>query len=419
MSSNIQPVQGMSDIYAPEVYLWQELESQARRVMRLHGFEEVRTPAVEYTQVFTRSLGDTTDVVQKEMYTFDDRGGRSLSLRPEGTAGVMRFAAGLGNDAQGARLFYMGPMFRCERPQAGRKRQFHQLGVECLVPPAPPADAEILALQMAILRAWGVPECQIDLNTRGLASDRQPVADGLRNALQPHLANLCEDCLRRIETNVLRVLDCKKESCRAVADQLPPVTDFMCEESRRYIAETSRLLDKLAIPYRLNPKLVRGLDYYVHTVWEISHGALGAQNALAGGGRYQMEMDGRMLEGVGFAIGMERVIGVLQQTGRTPAHDPQLVWLVSLGAAALEANLVLAAQLREQGLACRMEPVPASIKSQMRAANKAGAQFAVIRGDQELADGNVVLKDMRAGTQESIGAAALYAQLCAKGLKQV
>jgi histidyl-tRNA synthetase len=281
--------------------------------------------------VFTRSLGETTDVVQKEIYVFE-KGGRRLCLRPEGTAGVMRHAAGLGAaETDGARWYYVGPMFRSERPQAGRKRQFHQCGVECLEPPAPLVDAEILALQVDLLRAWGLGDCEVKLNTRGEIGGQANVAAGLRAALAPREAELCEDCRRRISENVLRVLDCKNAACQAVVAALPPATDFMSPEARVYLAQVAAHLDALGVKYRIDPLLVRGLDYYEHTVWEIASTALGAQNAVAGGGRYRMQLGGRELVGVGFAIGLERVVGVLQALGRDAAllePLPPLAWLV-------------------------------------------------------------------------------------------
>ena len=404
MSSANQPVQGMSDIAAPEVRLWRHLEDVARAVMARYGFEELRTPVVEFEAVFTRSLGETTDVVQKEMYAFE-KGGRRLCLRPEGTAGVMRHAAGLGpQETDGARWFYVGPMFRSERPQAGRKRQFHQCGVECLEAPSTLVDAEVLALQVDLLRAWGLGECEVRLGTRGEIGGQGRVAEGLRGALAAHLEELCEDCRRRISENVLRVLDCKNEACRRVVAGLPPPTEHMGEASRAYLAQVAENLDRLGVPYRLDPLLVRGLDYYEHTVWEIVGTSLGAQNAVAGGGRYRMNLGGRELVGVGFAVGIERVVAMLHAMGRadelTPPPPP-LAWLVGLGEEAVRVNLTLMQKLRGDGIACRMAP-GGSMKSQMRAANKAGAAWAVIRGENELAEGTAAVKDMATGEQRTL-----------------
>lgn len=411
-SAPLQPVQGMSDLAAPDIALWQSIEETSRRVFDLYGFQEVRTPIVEYTQVFTRSIGDTTDVVQKEMYTFEDRGGRSLTLRPEGTAGVVRYMAGQGPEAQDARLFYLGPMFRADRPQAGRRRQFHQVGVEAFGPPNPAADAEVIALQQHLLSAWGLDDCRIEVNTRGLAEDRQAVADGLRKALAPDVPALCEDCRRRIESNVLRVLDCKNEACGRIVERLPAVTEFMSPPSRAYLDAVLRHLGLLNIEVRVNPRLVRGLDYYVHTVWEIKHGALGAQDSLSGGGRFSIELGGRALQGVGFAIGIERVVAALQKKGvkPVPAGVPP-VWIVSLGDRALEENLKLAQTLRLSGVRCGIDLGKSSIKSQMRSANRAGARQVVIRGDTEMEKGVVLLKNMADGSQEELDLPSLAERL--------
>lgn len=409
MSTLTQPIQGMSDITGAEVRLWRWMEETARGVMTRYGFEELRTPLMEHESVFVRSIGDTTDVVQKEMYVFE-KGGRRYCLRPEGTAGVMRHAAGLGpQETDGARWFYLGPMFRCERPQAGRKRQFHQCGVECLEAPSPVVDAEILALQMDLLQAWGLKNLAIHLNTRGAAADHAPAAAALRAALAPHEAELCEDCRRRIGQNVLRVLDCKNEPCKAVVAGLPALTSFMAQESRDYLDAVASHLLVMGVPYMIDPLLVRGLDYYEHTIWEIVGTAAGSQSALAGGGRYRIRLGERELCGVGFAIGMERVAAALEEAGLAAAHGaavPLDLWLVGLGDAAREANLALMRSLRAAGLSCRMAP-GGSMKSQMRAANKSGARFALIRGEDELAAGTANLKNLATGEQETLNTEAI------------
>jgi histidyl-tRNA synthetase len=416
-----QPVQGMSDLGPPEIHIWQEIEQTTRRIMALYGFEEVRTPIAEYTQVFTRSIGDTTDVVQKEMYTFEDRGGRQLSLRPEGTAGVMRYVAGFGPDAAGLRLYYVGPMFRCERPQAGRRRQFHQLGIEAIGAPNPAADVEAIALQQHVFAEIGLKGLTVEVNTRGLPDDRAAVAKGLASALKPHLGALCEDCRRRYETNILRILDCKQQTCGEIVKSLPPVTDFMCDESRRYLDEVLRLLGRLEIAVKVNPLLVRGLDYYVHTVWETRHPALGAQDALSGGGRYRIDLGSAAVEGVGFAAGIERLVTALAHDAsggaRRSGHVP--IWIVSHGARALEENMVLAQALRMRGVVCGIDLAGRSMKAQMREANKASAGCVVIRGDLEIEKGIVVLKNMKDGAQEELDLPEAIERLVSAGRVEV
>jgi histidyl-tRNA synthetase len=400
-SNEFQPLQGMSDIRAPEIYIWRMIEEKARTVFNSYGYEELRTPSLEKLSVFKRSIGDTTDVVQKEMYAFEDRGGRELALRPEGTAGTIRHLAGLGEEGLNARVFYIAPMFRCERPQAGRKRQFHQVGVEATGEPNPLADAECIALQQHLLEEWGLSGSKIQISTRGTRDDRQPVTDGLREALRPFEKELCEDCQRRIDENVLRVIDCKNEGCQKIVDQIPSALEFMSEDSRAYLDQVIAALKTMSIEVEVNPKLVRGLDYYVHTVWEITHGALGAQNAIAGGGRYEIALGKKAIPGVGFAMGMERVITSLEACGIVAeqfAPDGGC-WLVSLGENALAENMKLARELRAKGIRCGMELEAKSMKAQMRKADRANVQKVIIRGDDEIEKGVAVIKNMAEGSQ--------------------
>lgn len=398
-----KPLNGMSDIGSPEVGLWQHLEAEARKVFKAFCFDELRTPVMERTELFVRSLGDATDVVQKEMYTLE-RSRYSATLRPEGTAGVIRHIAGLGQDANGSRVFYIGPMFRAERPQAGRKRQFHQLGAEMIGEAQPAADAECIAMQMALLKRWGMENASVQLNTRGRAEDMRAVADGLRELIKPQLGELCEDCCRRFDTNILRVLDCKQKRCAEIAAALPAMTEFMSEESREYFTAVQRWLDILGVEYTVNPLLVRGLDYYEHTVWEIRHGGLGAQDALSGGGRYRINHGRNDIQGVGFALGLERVVMALKSEGIEAeqfSSKPD-IYLVSLGETALQSNAELAMQLRSKGLSCAMDWRARSMKAQMRTANKTGAAHVIIRGDNEVEEQVYQVKDMAEGTQQTV-----------------
>ena len=407
-SEHFQPISGMSDIDFPEVAQWHFMEHVARELLSRYGLREVRTPILERTEVFVRSLGDGTDVVQKEMYTLEDRGGRSLTLRPEGTAGIARYLAAQGTGAQDARIYYLGPMFRCERPQAGRKRQFHQCGVEMAGDPCPAADAECVALQMDLLKAWGLEGCRLFLNTRGDEEDQRRLREGLTEQLRAHAAVLCEECRRRLDTNVLRVLDCKQARCRAVVEGLPPQAECMSAATRAYFDTVVDLLRHMGYTPEINPRLVRGLDYYAHTVWEITHPALGAQDAVAGGGRYKVDLFGRTVTGVGFAMGLERVL-MVRAAVVPPEPDAPLVrvWLVSMGEAALKANLLLQQTLRARGVSCAMDLRGRGAKAQMRAANRAGAPFVVVRGDNELAAGRYTVKDMQTGEQADMALEAL------------
>jgi len=403
-SSSFQPLQGMSDIAPPDVYFWQMIEKRAREIFARYRFQEIRTPVLEKTELFTHSLGDTTDVVTKEMYSLEDRGGRKLSLRPEGTAGAVRTIAAGGEETANARIFYMGPMFRCERPQAGRKRQFHQIGVEAIGAPNPRADAEVIALQLHLLSAWGLDGAKIRLNTIGLPEDRAAVLEGLREAIRPRLSELPEEAQQRFETNVLRLLDSKDEAVQKVIADVPPVIEFMGTDSRAYLDTVVETLKSLEIDVEIDPSLVRGLDYYVHTVWEVVHGGLGAQNAISGGGRYRIEVGNKTIDGVGFAMGVERMIAALEANGVTAdqfAPKPA-VFIVSLGEEALKENMLLAQMLRQRGIACEMELTNRKVKAQMKRANRNGAELVIIRGDTELEKGIFVLKDMTEGTQREV-----------------
>ncbi len=408
MSTATEPLPGTSDIWEPEVFGWVDLESITREIFGRYGYQELRTPVFERTEVFVRNLGNETDVVQKEMYTFKDRGGRSLTLRPEGTAGVMRAVANLGlGPGEECRVFYMGPMFRGERPSAGRKRQFHQVGVEAVGCHSPWMDAEIIAMLVHYLEALGIQGPKVMINSRGLPEDRPAVAEALREYFRPHLSEMCDDCRRRFETNVWRMLDCKQETCHNLALNAPRIADLLGEESKAYFHRVCEGLDRLGIVYEINPRLVRGLDYYVHTVFEITHPALGSEDAIAGGGRYRMVMPGTTtpIEGIGFAAGVERLLMTRAGLGIAPKARPAAdTFLVAAGAEAIPAALQLAGELRRQGVGGRViaDVTGRSMKAQFRSANKSGASQVLILGENELAKGTVVLKRMSDSSQTEI-----------------
>ena len=405
MSSDYQPLQGMHDITGDEVAHWQWLEQQARSLFYRFGYTELRTPILERQALFLHSLGDTTDIVQKEMYALEDRGGRSLALRPEGTAGVMRHLAGLGEEGQQMQCYYMGPMFRCERPQAGRKRQFHQIGVESAGEANPLADASVIVLQLELLKTWGLENITIRVGTRGAASDQEAIREGLRTAFSEKRDQFCEDCQRRIDENVLRVMDCKNEACQALLRSLPTPSDFLSAEAKAYHDAVLSALEELHIDVKSDPSLVRGLDYYEQTIWEIEHTALGAQSALASGGRYRIKLGKKELQGVGFAVGVERIAAVLDQQGwpATLTHsDKPIFWLVSLGEEALKEHMSLALTLRSAGYRVGMEVVVKSMKAQLRKAGRFKATHAVIRGEDELNKGTVVVKNLVESQQNEL-----------------
>lgn len=407
MSVN-EPLPGTSDLWEPEVLDWITLENQARALFQRYGYTELRTPIFERTDVFVRNLGSETDVVQKEMYTFNDRGGRSLTLRPEGTAGVMRAIANKGLDqGEERRVFYFGPMFRGERPAAGRRRQFHQIGVEAVGCDSPWMDAECIAMLVRFLDHLGITGAKVMLNTRGLPEDRARVSAALTEYFTPKAPGLCEDCQRRLDTNVWRMLDCKSPACHEAALGAPKIIDLIGPDSRAFFDKVCRGLNDLDISFELAPRLVRGLDYYIHTVFEVTHPGLGAQDALAGGGRYRITLPGdkHPLEGIGFAAGMERLLLARESLGLlSPARPQTDTYIVALGHEAVLPGLKLAGMLRDRAVGGRVKAdfSARSIKAQMRAANREGARHVLILGEAEIAAGTVVLKDMQSAEQRTV-----------------
>ncbi|MBO5644667.1 MAG: histidine--tRNA ligase [Lentisphaeria bacterium] len=410
--ANFAPPPGTADIFEPEAGIWRAVEKAAADVFSRYGYGELRTPVFEYTEVFQKGLGNETEVVQKEMYTFEDRGGRSLTLRPEGTAGVMRALSN--TDVMNGveqRVYYHGPMFRGERPAAGRRRQFHQIGVENVGRCAALIDAECIAMLCAFLKEIGISDFRLDINTRGVAADRAPAEAVLREYFGKHLDSMCPDCRTRYERNIWRILDCKQPECGKIVAEAPDYVASFSEESRNYFAEVCAALDALEVPYNVNPRLVRGLDYYVHTVFELSHSALGAQTAIAGGGRYELFLPGekRAVPGVGFAAGVERLLMVREALGiAAPESKKAAAYLVGLGSAARIANLQLADKLRAAGIPVELELEERSFKAQLRGANRSGASIAVIRGDSELEKKILVVKDMTDGTQTEIDETQIF-----------
>ncbi|MDB5355061.1 MAG: histidyl-tRNA synthetase [Phycisphaerales bacterium] len=416
--SKITAPKGTVDILPGESEKWQAVERIAREVSALYHFAEVRTPIFEHTELFHRGVGEASDIVNKEMYTFEDRGGRSITLRPEGTAGVVRAVIenGVLND-QGARakFFYIGPNFRFERPQAGRLRQHHQFGAEAFGVAEPEQDVECILLQMDFYRRCGVHDLSLRINSLGDSESKKMYRDELVRFLKPKSADLSEDSKRRLESNPLRILDSKDprdiEACRGV----PWADDFLSDKSKAHIKRVEDLLEEAKVPFHADGYLVRGFDYYTETLWEVTAGGLGAQNAVGGGGRYDNlveQLGGRPTPGVGFGSGLERLLLALEAQGvALPKQDPPLVWLVSHGDAARAANWNLLLELRAAGIATDMDPSGRSVKAQFKVADREHAAWCVIVGESELQANTVVLKNLKTTEQTTVPRAEIIEKL--------
>jgi histidyl-tRNA synthetase len=401
----IQGIRGVSDILPAEVGRWQRVEQAARRLLENYGYQEIRTPIFERTELFVRGIGEGTDIVDKQMYTFEDRGGQSLTLRPEGTAPVVRAYLEHGLFTKGGlcKVFYVGPMFRHERPQAGRFRQFHQIGAEAIGVGDPALDAEVLDLLSYLFDTLEVHGWQLHLNSIGDDVCRPGFRERFALYMQGRKEGLCRDCLVRLERNPLRILDCKVPGCRALAAQAPSPLESLCGECEAHFRKLQGLLQLLKIDYRINEHLVRGLDYYTRTTFEFVNPALGAQNAFAGGGRYDLlvaEMGGPPTPGIGFAIGMERLL--LSLPPERPGEGWAGVFAVTLGEEAFRLALRIVQELRRQGLRAALDMERRSLKSQMRLAHKERYRYALILGDQELKTEVATVKDMTQGGQEQV-----------------
>jgi histidyl-tRNA synthetase len=408
----IAGVKGMNDVLPAEIARWHEMESVAREVFSLYGYREVRTPVVEHAQLFARGVGEATDIVNKEMYVFEDKGEELLALRPEGTAPVVRAFIEHGAYVEGPqKWFYVGPMFRRERPQKGRYRQFHQIGCEAFGIAEPFVDAEQIALLADYLGRLGV-KAELKLNTVGDQSCRPAYLAELKAYLTGRKAELCGDCNDRIERNPLRVLDCKVESCQPVLNAAPWLSERLCPGCRTHFEQVKAGLDAVGVAYRVDPRLVRGLDYYVRTAYEFTSDALGAQSAVAGGGRYDRLVEtlgGPPTPGVGFALGQERLAMILERNGRTAAARPPEVFFVTADAeGALEA-LRRAAELRRVGIACDLDPRGGKMKAQFKQAERVGARHAVVLGGNEVRSGQAKLKDMQTREERPVALAELAA----------
>lgn len=401
----IPAIRGTHDILPGEVERWQRVEDVSRRLFERYGYAEVRTPILEREELFAKGTGETTDIVQKEMYAFTDKGGERVTLRPEATPSLVRAFVehSLEQRMAAPKVYLFGPMFRYERPQKGRYRQFHQLDVEVFGVSDPAIDAEVIDLAWALVTELGIAGAELVVNSVGCPDCRPAFSAALVQALGGDVARLCGDCQRRAETNPLRIFDCKVPEDQPVIDALPHSVDFLCGGCRAHFAAVERHLAMYGIPYRVSHRLVRGLDYYTRTTFEILAGGIGAQNAILGGGRYDglvKQLGGPDRVGIGFAAGIERLVLAMPDSAGGGARRP--LFVVAMGEPARDAALELLRDLRRAGLEAHMEYEGRSLKSQMKRADRVGAAFALILGEDELAAGEVSVKDMGTGAQHRV-----------------
>ena len=408
MAEQIKAVRGTRDITPAEAYKWQYVEATARSVFEKFGFREIRTPIFERTELFVKGTGEVTDIVQKEMYTFEDKGGRSLTLRPEGTPPVIRsyLENSLFQDMPVCKLYYIAPMFRYERPQAGRYRQHLQVGAEVIGASSPTADVELMSMYLHFISKLNITGASLQLNSVGCSECRPGYVEALQAFARENLDSLCETCLDRLERNPLRVLDCKEEGCREVFSQGPKILEHLCEGCQEHSDLVINFLDKLELPYEINPFLVRGLDYYTRTVFEVVAEGLGAQNVIAGGGRYNdmvEELGGKPTPALGFGSGVDRIIEAMTAQKVKFPDAPRIdVYMAGVGEKSISRILEIAHLLRRKDISTETGLEGRSLKSQMKAANKLGARYVLMIGDDELEKGVVTLKDMDDGQQETV-----------------
>ncbi|MCM0757250.1 histidine--tRNA ligase [Sporomusa sphaeroides DSM 2875] len=408
---------GTKDILPDSSGYWQYIEQVIREVCHNFAYQEIRTPIFEHTELFLRGIGETTDIVEKEMYTFTDRGKRSITLRPENTAAVVRsyLEHKLYAGPQPTKLYYIGPMFRYDRPQAGRYRQFHQFGVEALSAPGPAIDAEIISLAVEFLNKLGLNDLKLLINSVGCPACRPVYRSRLQEFFRDKLLHVCPDCQSRYDRNPMRILDCKNEACTVQSQGAPHMADCLCEECGSHFTGLQALLTAAGISFVLNPRLVRGLDYYTKTAFEIQYAPLGAQSAVCGGGRYDgliAECGGQPTPGIGFAIGMERVLLALEKQELLPSVTNAIeVFVAPLGQETQAAAFEILTELRRAGIAADMDFMNRSLKAQMKYANKYPARFVALIGEDELAQNKVMLKNMEAGSQELIDKADLISMI--------
>lgn len=401
-------IKGTKDVLPKEVHKNQYIEATALDIAEKFGYKEIRTPMFEHTELFQRGVGDTTDVVQKEMYTFDDKGGRSITLRPEGTAGAVRsyLENGLCNEALPQKVCYVGPCFRYEKPQAGRLREFHQFGVECFGTASPLADAELISLGKSIFDTLEVKDISLEINSIGCPTCRAEYHKALKEYFSSRKDELCDTCRDRLDRNPMRILDCKSPVCSEIAKDAPVVTDYLCEECDAHFKKVQEYLKAMNIDYTINPKIVRGLDYYTKTVFEFISNSIGAQSAVAAGGRYDGlvdELGGQKTPSLGFAMGLERIM-LLMEAQNAPFPDANVpdLFVVALGDKATLKAVEIVKDMRAEGFTALMDLNQRSVRAQMKYADKLGAKFNIVIGDNEVENGTAKLKNMSTGEETDI-----------------
>ncbi len=396
---------GTKDMLPQDAYKWHYVESVARSTAAKFGFKEIRTPMFEHTELFLRGVGETTDIVTKEMYTFEDKGGRSMTLRPEGTAGVARcfIENGLFQGIMPMKAYYIASVFRYEKPQNGRLREHHQFGVECYGSDSPSADAEVIALAHSFLSEVGLDSLELNINSIGCPKCRAEYNAALKAYIGENLQNMCGQCRQRFDKNPLRILDCKEEACKAITAKAPKITDYLCEDCNAHFEKVQNLLSKQGITYKVNPGIVRGLDYYTRTVFEFVSTDIGAQGTVCGGGRYNNlveEVGGKPTPAVGFGLGLERLLLVLENLNKLNAcEEHTYLYVLPIGENAKEYALSLVSKLRSEGISAETDIMDRGIKAQMKYADKSGARYVVALGDDEIASGTIKLKNMSDGRE--------------------
>ncbi|MBR2024127.1 MAG: histidine--tRNA ligase [Clostridia bacterium] len=398
---------GTKDVLPQESYKWQYVESVARETARLFHLKEIRTPTFEHTELFQRGVGDTTDIVTKEMYTFKDKGDRSITLKPEGTAGAVRsfIENGMANGVLPAKLYYITPAFRYERPQAGRLREFHQFGVEIFGASGAQTDAESIIIADTLLKRLGL-NVKLYINSIGCKACRAKYNSALKAFFEPHLDELCYDCKTRFEKNPLRLLDCKEESCKAINKGAPSMLDYLCEDCSAHFESVKGLLESAGVEYEIDNRIVRGLDYYTRTVFEFVSTSIGAQGTVCAGGRYDgliEELGGNSMPAVGFAAGIERLLIVMEQSGvEIPNPDKPTVYLAGMDEQSRNKAFTLATALRQKGVLAEIDHMSRSIKAQFKYADKIGAKYVAVIGESELLEGAMNVKNMADSSSEKV-----------------